>query len=93
MIAIIVNIQAKPESVEALLEALAENAHHSNQEPGCRKWEFSRHLEDETRFAIYEVYDDESAIEAHLASDHFKRWFAVAPSLWESKESARYAIL
>ena len=93
MIAIIVQIQAKPESVDALLEALADNARHSNEEPGCRKWEYSRHLEDENRFAIYEVYDNAEAIEAHLVSDHFKRWFAVAPSLWESKESARYEIL
>lgn len=93
MIAIIVQIQAKPDSVEALLEALAENAEHSNQEPGCRKWEYSRHLEDPLRFAIYEIYEDEAAIEAHIGSEHFKRWFAIAPTLWESKESARYRIL
>ncbi|MBL9151251.1 MAG: antibiotic biosynthesis monooxygenase [Verrucomicrobiales bacterium] len=93
MLAIIVQIKAKPECVDQLLEALADNAKHSNQEPGCRKWEYSRRLDDPTQFAIYEIYDDAAAIQAHLDSEHFKRWFAVAPTLWESKESARYEIL
>lgn len=93
MLAIIVHIQAKPDCVDRLMEALADNARHSAQEPGCHRWEYSRRLDDPTRFAIYELYEDAAAIQAHLESEHFQRWFAVAPTLWESKESARYEVL
>ncbi|MCB1061503.1 MAG: antibiotic biosynthesis monooxygenase [Verrucomicrobiae bacterium] len=93
MIAIIVQIKVKPECLDQMLEAMAENAKYSNQEPGCQKWEYSQHLTDPNQLAIYEIYDDAEAVQAHMESEHFKRWFAVAPTLWESKESGRYQIL
>ncbi len=93
MIAIVVTLEAKPGCADALIEALAENAQDSRQEPGCLKWEFSRHLENPDKFAIYEVYQDKEAVQAHYDSAHFKRWFEKGPALMASKESGRYEIL
>lgn len=93
MIALIVRFKVKDGCAEQMLACLAENARHSNEEPGCRKWEFSRRLDDPSEFAIYEIYDDLEAIQAHLDSEHFAAWKAVAPELWEWKESAKYEIL
>ena len=93
MIAVIVHIKAKPDCVDRLLAACADNAEHSNQEPGCRKWEYSRRLDDPNHIALYEIYDDLDAFQAHTQTAHFQRWVETAPSLWESKESGKYEIL
>ena len=95
MIAIVVTLEAHPDKVDALLKALEDNATGSNQEPGCRKWEYSRNLEDPNKFAIYEIYDDEDAIQAHYNSEHFKRWIkhTQEEGLMASKQSGQYRIL
>jgi len=95
MVAIVVTLEAHPEKVDALLEALEENAVNSREEPGCRKWEYSQHLEDPGKFAIYELYDDEDAIQAHYDSEHFQRWIKrnQEEDLMASKQSGQYRIL
>lgn len=93
MIAVVVRFKVKEDCADQMLEALADNARHSPDEPGCHKWEYSRRLDDPSEFAIYEIYDDLDAFQAHLDSEHFARWKAVAPDLWEWKESAKYEIL
>lgn len=93
MLAIIVRLKAKPGRAGELLAALEDNARHSAREPGCHRWEYSRRLDDPDEFAICELYEGPEAIQAHLDSEHFQRWKAAAPDLWEWKESARYEIL
>jgi quinol monooxygenase YgiN len=94
MLAIVVTLEANPGKTDALLEALKENAAGSRKEPGCRKWEYSQHLEDPGKFAIYEVYDNEDAMQAHFDSAHFQHWVKrnQEESLLASKQSGRYRI-
>ncbi len=42
-------------------------------EPGCRFYLVHRSPTDPRRFFLYEQYDDEAALEAHRASEHFQR--------------------
>lgn len=42
-------------------------------EPGCRAYELSRSKDDPRAFVFFEQYDDDAALEAHRASDHFAR--------------------
>ena len=95
MLAIVITLEAHPDKVDAMLEALAENAAGSIKEPGCQKWEYSQHLEDPKKFAIYEIYDDEEAIAAHKDSAHFQHWKQrnEKEGLMASKQSAIYRIL
>lgn len=74
MLAVVVEITARPGTESALVGALEANARHSREESSCLKWEWSRHVEDPSRFAIYEVYTDREAFLAHKASDHFAAW-------------------
>ena len=44
-----------------------------DNEPGCRQFDVASDPNDPARFFIYEVYDDEPAIAAHQATEHYKR--------------------
>jgi quinol monooxygenase YgiN len=46
----------------------------TKREPGCRFYAVHRATEDPRRFFIYEQYDDESALQAHITSPHFERF-------------------
>lgn len=58
--------------VEAFAQAIADNARLSREtEPGCRQFDVCRHPADPSLFVLYECYDDEAAVDAHLQSAHF----------------------
>ena len=60
----------------AFVEAVLVNAAQSlADEPGCRVFDVCVDA-DGRRVFLYELYDDESAFKAHLASAHFKAFDA-----------------
>jgi len=91
-VAIVVLLEARPDSVSALEEELRANQSKSIHEPGCLKWEWSRKVSTPNMFAIYEIYRDEEAVAAHMASAHLKRWLERTPALLLSKSTDRYNI-
>ena len=77
--------------VEAALLALAAA---TREEPGCRAYRPTRSVDDPRVFLLYEEYDDEAALEAHSASDHFRRHaLEEGIPLLESRERAFYRTL
>jgi autoinducer 2-degrading protein len=74
MIHIVVRIEPKPEKVEAFLELALFDAQNSRKEPGCLRFDVLRHNEGPPRFAFYEVYKDEAAVQAHRQTPHYARW-------------------
>ena len=81
-----VNIRIKPENVGAFMKKALENAREARKEPGCRQFEVLVDPKDATRVMLYEVYDDESAFEAHQQTPHFKNYLAEAVPLLASRE-------
>ncbi len=79
MLAVVVTIVAHSDKVGDMIAALEANASHSRHEPECLKWEWSQHIEDPAKFAIYELYTTREAFAAHKASDHFAAWSRRAP--------------
>ncbi|WPD18572.1 putative quinol monooxygenase [Thermaerobacter composti] len=53
--------------------ALREMIPLSRREPGCRAYKVHRSLDHPDEFLLYEVYDDEAALEAHWQTPHFRR--------------------
>ncbi len=51
-----------------LLKRLAEA---TRSEPGCRLYVAHRSTTDPRRFFLYEQYEDQTALDAHRASEHF----------------------
>ena len=43
-------------------------------EPGCKRFDVARGVDDPSVFVLYEEYADRAALDAHLATDHFKRY-------------------
>jgi quinol monooxygenase YgiN len=82
---------AKEGEEERVAELLRELAGPSREEPGCRFYQPCRSADDPRVFLIFEIYDDEAALDAHAASEHFQRIAAgQAFSLLESRERAFY---
>ena len=80
MLAVVVTIVCHPDKIEEMIAALEGNAAHSRHEPGCLKWEWSQHIEDPAKFAIYELYTTREAFAAHKAWNSLRelgaRWQA-----------------
>jgi (4S)-4-hydroxy-5-phosphonooxypentane-2,3-dione isomerase len=83
---LVVNIRIKPESVDAFMQRLKDNASAARKEPGCKQFEVLVDPKDKTKLMLYEVYNDEKAFEAHQATPHFKKYLAEAVPLLASRE-------
>jgi quinol monooxygenase YgiN len=81
-----VSIRIKAENVEAWMKKALENAAAARKEPGCRQFDVLVDPADRTQVMLYEVYDDESAFEAHQRTAHFKKYLAEAVPLLASRE-------
>jgi autoinducer 2-degrading protein len=89
MQALIVEFHIHPPRVEAFAAALADNARASLEtEPGCRQFDICRDPEDPTLFFLYEIYDDDAAIQVHLASPHFRQMDAQTAA-WVASKTVR----
>lgn len=74
MIHIVVQIEPKPDKVEAFLELALFDAQNSRKEPGCLRFDVLKALDNPPRFAFYEVYKDEASVQAHRQTPHYARW-------------------
>lgn len=74
MIHIVVRIEPKPDKVEAFLELALHDAQNSRKEPGCLRFDVLKQNDNPARFAFYEVYKDEAAVQAHRQTPHYARW-------------------
>jgi quinol monooxygenase YgiN len=82
-----VQIRIKPESVDAFMRLLAENAAHSrDSEPGCKQFDVLVDPSDRTKVMLYEVYADDKAFEAHQQTPHFRKYLAEAVPLLAARE-------
>ena len=87
MLALVVEFRIKPQHVEAFDVAIRANARASlDTEPGCRQFDVCRDPADAALFFLYELYDDEAAIQAHLQSPHFLQMNAATASWVDGKQ-------
>lgn len=86
MIALVVEFRIKPAHIDPFDVAIRANAQASvDKEPGCRQFDVCRDPEDAALFFLYELYDDEAAIQAHLQSPHFLQMNAATASWVDAK--------
>ncbi len=85
---------AKEGSEGVVLEALAELAPISRQEPACRFYQPYQDPAQPRVFHLFEIYDDEDGYKAHGESEHFQRLgFGKAIPVLEHRERAFYHTL
>ena len=75
MIALVVEINIKPGHKDAFMASMLGDARGSNNdEPGCLRFDVLQDNEDPNKLHLYEVYQDEAAVEAHRNAAHFVKW-------------------
>ena len=91
MLVVHVQVQVKPECVEAFKAATLANARASVQEPGIARFDVLQQQDDPTRFTLIEAYRTDDAPAAHKATAHYARWRdAVEPMMTEARTNVRY---
>ncbi len=69
-----IQIQVKPECVEAFKKATLANASESVKEPGVARFDILQQQDDPTRFVFLEVYRSVEANGAHKETKHYATW-------------------
>jgi len=83
MFAVLVHFRVKPDSYDAFLPLMVENAQTSlRDEAGCTQFDVLTDPDRPGEVALYELYDTPEAFQLHLATPHFQKFdAAVAPML------------
>ena len=92
MQSIFVTIRIKKGFRQKFIEASHGDAQGSvRDEPECYRFDILQNNEDPDVFHLYEVYGDQSAIEAHRRAPHYKKWRDTV-SEWFDGEPERIAM-
>ena len=76
-----VDLDIAPGQMAIFIEAIKENGAASVKEPGCRVFNISVLATDPNHVFLYEVYDNEAALNAHRMTDHFKKYQAAVANI------------
>jgi (4S)-4-hydroxy-5-phosphonooxypentane-2,3-dione isomerase len=94
MFVVVVFFEAKAAHVEEFKQAISINAKASvDDEPGCQLFDVSQDADDEASFFLYEIYDDEAAFKAHIATPHFKLFDELSVPWVKDKKVLTYGLI
>lgn len=74
-------IEVDPDHRDAMLAAVAPMVTATRAERGCRAYAFSPDPDDPGLVRLFELWDDQAALDAHFASDHMAAWQETAAGL------------
>jgi len=77
----VVDLQIVPSQIDKFSAALKDNGVAAVKEPGCREFNISVSPKDPNHIAIFEVWDSAAALDAHRATDHFKKFMATTKDM------------
>lgn len=81
---VLVQVQVKPEQVEAFRIATLANAEATRREPGVVRFDVVQQQDDPTRWVLWEVYRDATAHAAHRDTAHYAAWRKIADPIMAS---------
>jgi quinol monooxygenase YgiN len=80
----LVEIVVIPSELPKFLELAKENAAEAIKDPGVREFNVTQLASNPNHVVLYEVYENEAALNAHRATDHLKKYLAAtAPMVAE----------
>jgi len=82
----VVDYEIAPAQLEKFMEALKENGAATIKEAGCLQLDMSQSASNPNQILIYEVYENEAAVQAHRASDHFKKYVATTKDMFVNRQ-------
>jgi quinol monooxygenase YgiN len=88
---VLVQVQVKPDCIEAFKAASLQNARHSVGEAGIARFDVLQQTDDPTRFVLVEVYRSEDAPARHKETPHYAAWRdTVADMMAEPRRGTKY---
>ena len=91
MLIVHVNIQVKPDQVDAFKAASVKNATNSVREPGIARFDVLQQNDDPTRFVLVEIYRTPDAPAAHKQTPHYLEWAeTVADMMAVARQSVKF---
>ncbi len=89
---VLVEFLVKPSFVARFRDLISVNSAASlDQERGCRRFDVLFDPKEPRRFVLYEIYDDETAFDEHLASAHYRSFAAAIENEIEQRLVRRLA--
>jgi autoinducer 2-degrading protein len=76
-----VDLDIVPTETAKFLEAVKENGEFAVKEPGCREFNITVLANNPNHVFLYEVYDNEAALNSHRNSEHFKKYQAATANM------------
>ena len=76
-----VDLVVIPSEMPKFLEAIKENGANAVKEPGCREFNITMLANNPNHVFLYEVYDNEAALNAHRQTEHFKKYQAATANM------------
>lgn len=94
MYVVTVKLQIKPAYRAVFDPLMREQARASlAEEPGCHRFDICEPEDDGDAIFLYELYEDRSAFDLHLQSEHFRRFDMAVADMVESKSVATMRLL
>jgi (4S)-4-hydroxy-5-phosphonooxypentane-2,3-dione isomerase len=81
MVAVLVYLHVKTDSIDQFLAETLENARNSRKEPGIVRFDVIQEIEDPSRIVLFELYRDQQAVESHRLTAHYAKWRDAVPLL------------
>jgi len=75
------SIIAEPGERDTFLGAVQSMVSATLEEPGCQEYAFSPDPNDDNRVMLFELWDDQHALDGHFASAHMAQWQEVRGTL------------
>ena len=76
-----VDLDIAPAELDKYIAAIRENGAATIKEPGCREYNVMVSATDPNHVFIFEVYENDAAVQAHRASEHFKKYRATTANM------------
>jgi len=75
MLAVCVDFEVDPASLDAFLTIIQNNASVSlANEVGCHQFDITQDLQNPTKIFLYELYDDVAAFDLHKKASHYLKF-------------------
>ena len=81
-----VDLDINPADIDKFLAAPKANGAAAVQEPGCREFNITVSQKDPNHVFVFEVYESAAAFDAHLNTDHFRKYAATAKDIVAKRE-------
>lgn len=94
MIATLVHVYVKEESINDFIRVTIINHDESVKEPGNLRFDILQDASDPSRFVLYEAYESEEASIAHKNTSHYLIWRdSVADWMAQPRQGIRHTIV